>query len=226
MKAIQIVCFAGLLAAGPLAAQTSDDPPSAGELGLKSEGAIAAYNELVADRSELQTQSVTEKATRNRELSTRLTDAQRAVLDQALERRAIARQTRRDQLRPGQTAALRTVGGETRAQRNEVEALATERDLLDRLTRRVGLTVEEARQVMSVQDSFESGERTRVRRWRAEKARVIDALSNDGRADGISGASGSPVTEAEIESLADSIRLGGQLAGSSDGRDADSDDFG
>lgn len=223
MNAIRILYMVGLLTAGSLAAQTADDPPSTGDLGLTSEAAIAAYNELVAVRAELQTQAVTENATRKRELSSRLTDAQRTVLDRALERRAIARQTRRDQLGPGQTAALRAVGGETRAQRNEVEALATDRDLLDTLTRQVGLTVEEARRVMSVQDNFESGERTRIRRWRTEKARVLEALADNANG-GISGASGSRVTESEIASLTEAMRLGGQLAGSSDGRGEDSDE--
>ena len=220
MELIRIAWVLAVLATGHSVAQTSDDPPSTGDLGLTSEAAIAAYNELVAVRTELQTQAVTEKATRNRELSSRLTDAQREVLNRALERRAITRQTRRDQLGPGQAAALRAVGGETRAQRNETEAQATDRDLLDTLTRRVGLTVEEARQVMGVLDSFESGERVRIRRWRTEKARVLDALASTG-AGGASGESGSGASESEISSLEASLRLGGQLAGSSDGRGGD-----
>lgn len=47
MKGIRILYVTGLLAADPLAAQTADDPPSTGDLGLTSEAAIAAYNELV-----------------------------------------------------------------------------------------------------------------------------------------------------------------------------------
>ena len=43
-----------MLAASQSAAQTSEDLPPAAELGLKSEAAVAAYNQLVTVRSELQ----------------------------------------------------------------------------------------------------------------------------------------------------------------------------
>ena len=229
MNSIRIVWVLATLVAGSLSAQTSEDLPPAAELGLKSEAAVAAYNQLVTVRSELQTQAATEKAERDRSLSARLTAAQREVLDRALERRAIVRQIRRDQLGSGETAALRTVEGETRAQKNGAAARTTERDLLDTLTRRVGLTVTEARQVMGVLDGFESGERTQIRRWRSEKARVIEAIANDYRADGISGASGSDssaATDEEIDILTGAIRLGGQLAGTSEGRQGSDDSEG
>ena len=204
MKSILIVCVLAVLAAGPLAAQT------AGDLGLRSAAAIAAYKHLVAVRAELRAQSVAERSERDSGLSTRLTSAQRAVLDRALERRTIVRQIRRDQLEPGQTVALRAVGGESQAQRNDVAATLTDRDLLDTLTRRVGLTVDGAHQVMAVLDGFESGERARIRGWRSEKARVLEAIANGGWvAGGAYGSDASAATAQEIAILAESVKLGG-----------------